>query len=196
MRQQERKFEQREAVRGKDKKRIPQEFVRASAKMIQCPALPKYLRELRHPDKVIRTLEWIESDRHLPIARRNDNQLVAQVTVFRSLPCVDRPKNEWSEFAVDVEYEEPSIRRDVLLYQVAQQRTLASAGFSEDCDVHCATHVPERFVPLRCVTIRDPESEVEPIIFPPCSASPALEAVPESNKKVFEELFHDVKQCG
>jgi hypothetical protein len=62
--------------------------------------------------------------------------------------------------------------------------------------VHCATRVSERFVPLRRVTVRDPESEVEPIIVPPCSASPALEAVPESNKKVFEELFHDVKQCG
>jgi hypothetical protein len=60
---------------------------------------------------------------------------------------LNRPKNEWSQFTVDVEYEEPTIHRDVLLYQVAQQRTLASASLSEDCDVHPATRVPERFVP-------------------------------------------------
>jgi hypothetical protein len=46
------------------------------------------------------------------------------------------------------------------------------------------------------VTVRDPKSEVEFAAFLPCSASPALEAVPESNDELFEELFHNVLQCG
>jgi hypothetical protein len=45
------------------------------------------------------------------------------------------------------------------------------------------------------MAVRNPKSEVEFAAFLPCSASPALEAVPESNDELFEELFHSVKQC-
>jgi len=98
---------------------------------------------------------------------------------------------------VDVEDEEAAIRRDVLLYEMTEERTLYHRpGFAKDRHVHRATRVTERLVPLRSVTIRDPESKVECATFLPCSASPALEAVPESNKKLFEELFHSVMQCA
>ena len=50
-------------------------------------------------------------------------------------------------------------------------------------------------MPIGCVTVCHPESKVEFTAFLPCSASPASEAVPESNKELFEELFHDVVQC-
>jgi hypothetical protein len=43
VRQQEREFEQCESVRSEDEKRIPQEFIRASAEMIQRPAFTENL---------------------------------------------------------------------------------------------------------------------------------------------------------
>ena len=49
---------------------------------------------------------------------------------------------------------------------------------------------------LRRASVRHTESEAEETAFSPRSASPSLEAVPEPNEKLFEELFHDVKQCG
>ena len=61
--------------------------------------------------------------------------------------------------------------------------------------MHRSASAAERLMPVRCAAVRDPKSEVEFAAFLPCSASPALEAVPESNKKMFEELIHDVKQC-
>ena len=51
-------------------------------------------------------------------------------------------------------------------------------------------------MPFSRVTVRDTGSEVKTTHLTPCSASPALEAVPESNKELFEELFHNVLQCG
>jgi hypothetical protein len=79
---------------------------------------------------------------------------------------------------------------------MAQERAFARPGLPKDRHVHCATGISERLVSSSRVTVHNPESEIESTHLAPCSASPALEAVPESNKKLFEELFHDVLQCG
>ena len=97
---------------------------------------------------------------------------------------------------MDVEDKEPAILCDVLPHEMAQKRTLARAGLSKDRQMHRTACVANRFVPMRSASVRHTESEVEETAFPPRSASPSLEAIPESNEKLFEELFHDVKQCG
>jgi hypothetical protein len=74
----------------------------------------------------------IQPHRHFRVAGRNDNQLVAQVAMFRSLTRIDRSQDEWSQFAVDVEHKEPAILCDVLLHEMSQKRTLTSAGLSKD----------------------------------------------------------------
>ena len=187
VREERRQFEEREMVRGKNVERIPQEFVRAGSKMVECPALLEHRCEFRSPHEVGGFLfKRIESHGDQRIGGLNENQLVTQVTVLPPFAGIDRLQEKRRGITVEIEVEKPAIGLDVLLTQVPQERTLAGTGLAEDGNVHRAASLAQAHMPPRHLTVHDAKPEIETSRFLPCSAFPPSKPVPESLQKVVQ----------
>ena len=137
VREERRKFEEREAVRRKHVEGISEKFLRARAEAVEAPALAKNFIELADADEVrLREFQWVEPDGVFPVRGRDEDQPF--VEMFAQLPFAegDDPEHKRRHRAVDVEEREAAPGRHVLLDQVTDERTLAATGLSEDRDVH------------------------------------------------------------
>src|SRR5258708_30297304 len=178
-------------VRGKNVQFIPQECVRAGSKMIEPPPQLEHCCEFRNPYEVGSFLfERIEPDRINRIGGIDDNQLVAQVTAQSSFAGVDHLQKKRRGITVKIEVEKSAIRLNVLLTQVAQERTLARPGLAEYGDMHRTAGATQSHMPPRHLTIHDAGTKIKASRFVPCSAIPPSKPVPDRRNKLFNEAFH------
>src|SRR5947207_3414614 len=104
VREQGRQLKQGEAVCGENVERVPQEFVGTRSEMIERPALAKNLGEVTDATKVRRfRFQRVESHGDDCISRINEYQSVAQMLLRLSFVGIDRPQQERSRIAVEIE---------------------------------------------------------------------------------------------
>src|SRR5882724_10617178 len=126
------KFKQRETVCGENIQRIPKQFVRPRAEMVERPSLFQDLREFRDTDKIRRILfERIQSHGNDRICGLNEDEFVAQMTALSSPACVDRSQEKRRRVPMEIEIQKSSVRLNILLTQKSQERTLAGSCLSE-----------------------------------------------------------------
>ncbi len=184
-------FDEGQPVCREHVKRVPQEFIRPRSEMIEMPALPEDLGEFRDADKVWRfLLQWVQPHGDNRIGGLDENELVAQMPAQPTFLRVNRPHEERRRIAVEIEIHEPAPGLDVLLGEVAEERTLAAPGLPEHRHVHRAPHIAERDVPPCDLSVRHAETKIKSAALVPCFASPSAKAVPNTYDEFFEEVDH------
>ena len=120
--EEERKFDQRQSVRRKHEKGVPQRLLDAHPEVIEsAPSTNDFCHVCRADEVGCFLFERVEADRDNGVSGLDEDQLVAQVSSFAPFSRIDGAKRVRYEVAVRIEDGEATVGFNVLVNEVTQK---------------------------------------------------------------------------